>query len=156
MAPLPEPAPDSLEIPNPLIVVEVLSPSSEKTDRGRKWHEYQQIESLRHYLIVSQTVCEVQHHARTDDGWTVRVCGPGDVIVLGQPDAVREVYRLLAASKQAAKLPAPGTLDINPLGIDAVRPGLEIIIDYVYRQRLIPKRYTVDELFDDVTRVLGR
>jgi 4,5-dihydroxyphthalate decarboxylase len=72
------------------------------------------------------------------------------------PDAVREVYRLLAASKQAAQLPAPGALDINPLGIEAVRPGLEIIIDYVYRQRLIPKRYAVDELFDDVTRALGR
>jgi len=72
------------------------------------------------------------------------------------PDAVREVFRLLAASKQAAKLPAPGTLDINPLGIEAVRPGLEIIIDYVYRQRLIPRRFEVDELFDDTTRVLGR
>jgi len=72
------------------------------------------------------------------------------------PRAVREVFRLIAASKQAAGLPAPNAIDMNPLGLDAVRPGLEIAIDYVYRQRLIPRRYTVDELFDDVTRDLGR
>jgi hypothetical protein len=37
-----------------------------------------------------------------------------------------------------------------------VRTGLEIAIDYVHRQRLIPRRLTVDELFDEVTRALGR
>jgi 4,5-dihydroxyphthalate decarboxylase len=35
------------------------------------------------------------------------------------------------------------------------RPSLEVAIDCVYRQRLIPRRFTVDELFDDVTRGLG-
>ena len=32
--------------------------------------------------------------------------------------------------------------------------NLEVAIDYVYQQRLIPKRFTVDELFDGVTRKL--
>ena len=72
------------------------------------------------------------------------------------PQAVREIYRLLVESKRAAELPSPNTIDMNPMGIEAVRPGLEIAIDYVHRQRLIPRRFTVDELFDDVTRALGR
>ena len=40
-------------------------------------------------------------------------------------------------------------------GIEACRPTLEIIIDYCVRQKLIPRKITVDSLFDDVTRVLA-
>jgi 4,5-dihydroxyphthalate decarboxylase len=36
--------------------------------------------------------------------------------------------------------------------VEANRRNLEVAIDYVYRQRLIPRRFSVDELFDDVTR----
>ena len=71
------------------------------------------------------------------------------------PQAAAEAFRLLVASKRAAGLPAASAIDANPMGIAAVRPGLEVAIDYVYRQRLIPRRFTVDELFDDATRVLG-
>jgi len=70
------------------------------------------------------------------------------------PDAVREVYRLLKESKRAAPAPEPGALDMTPIGLEANRRNLEIAIEYVYQQRLIPKRYTVDELLDDVTRSL--
>jgi len=71
------------------------------------------------------------------------------------PDAVREIYRLLAASKKAAKLPRPGEFDTNPFGLEANRRNLEVVIDYVHQQRMIPRRFAVDELFDDVTRKLG-
>jgi 4,5-dihydroxyphthalate decarboxylase len=57
-------------------------------------------------------------------------------------DAAAEVSRLLAASIAAA-----GSPEMNPYGIEANRRNLEIAIDYVHRQRLIPKRYAVDELF---------
>jgi 4,5-dihydroxyphthalate decarboxylase len=70
------------------------------------------------------------------------------------PDAVREVYRLLKESKRAAPPPEPGALDMTPIGLEPNRRNLEIAIEYVYQQRLIPKRYKVDELFDDVTRKL--
>jgi 4,5-dihydroxyphthalate decarboxylase len=70
------------------------------------------------------------------------------------PGAVREIYRLLGESKKAAKLPKPGELDVNPFGVEANRRNLEVVIDTVYRQRMIPKRFSVDELFDDVTRAL--
>ncbi|HET7766293.1 MAG TPA: phosphate ABC transporter substrate-binding protein [Burkholderiales bacterium] len=71
------------------------------------------------------------------------------------PGAVREIYRLLMESKKAAKLPRPGEVDVNPFGVEANRRNLEVVIDTVYRQRMIPRRFSVDELFDDVTRALG-
>jgi 4,5-dihydroxyphthalate decarboxylase len=71
------------------------------------------------------------------------------------PGAVREIYRLLMESKKAAKLPRPGEVDVNPFGVEVNRRNLEVVIDTVYRQRMIPRRFAVDELFDDVTRALG-
>ncbi|MSQ88155.1 MAG: hypothetical protein EXR32_02625 [Betaproteobacteria bacterium] len=56
--------------------------------------------------------------------------------------AAAEISRMLEASIRAA-----GSPDLNPYGIEANRRNLEVAIDYVYRQRLIPQRYTVEELF---------
>ena len=70
------------------------------------------------------------------------------------PEAVREFYRLLVESKQASGLPLAGELDTSPMGLEANRRSLETAIDFVFTQRLIPRRFTVDELFDDVTRKL--
>jgi 4,5-dihydroxyphthalate decarboxylase len=78
-----------------------------------------------------------------------------DSLSKSRPEAVREIYRLLERSKKAAKLPKAGELDTNPFGLEANRRNLEIVIDTVYRQRMIPRRFSVDELFDDVTRKLG-
>ena len=72
-----------------------------------------------------------------------------------EPDVVREVYRLLLESKKAAGLPAPGASDTTPFGVEANRRSLEAAIEYAHQQRLIPRRFAVDELFDDVTRTLG-
>lgn len=56
-------------IVNPTVLVEVLSPSTEAVDRGRKWAQYQNIESLTDYLLVSQNEPRVEHFARhRDDG----------------------------------------------------------------------------------------
>jgi 4,5-dihydroxyphthalate decarboxylase len=70
------------------------------------------------------------------------------------PQAVRDVFRLLAESKKAAGLPAPDELDTIPFGVEANRRSLEMAVDYAFRQQLIPRRLAVDELFDDVTRAL--
>jgi 4,5-dihydroxyphthalate decarboxylase len=71
-----------------------------------------------------------------------------------QPNAVREICRLLAESKRMAGPPPAGEPDTTPFGVEANRRNLEVAIDYLYRQRMIPRRFTVDELFDDVTRRL--
>jgi len=54
-----------------------------------------------------------------------------------------EVYRLLAESKRLAT----ENTENSPFGIEENRRNLEVAIDYVHRQGLIPRRYTVDELF---------
>ena len=70
------------------------------------------------------------------------------------PGAVREVYRMLLDSKKAAGLPKPGAIDTIPFGFDAVKPALELMSSYAFEMKLIPRRYSVDELFDDTTRAL--
>jgi len=73
-------------------------------------------------------------------------------IVKSRPDVVREVFRLLRESKEMA--PAKDR-DAIRFGVEANRRSLEIIIEYALAQQLIPRRFTVDELFDDTTRSLG-
>ena len=70
-----------------------------------------------------------------------------------RPDVVREIYRMLVESKRAAG--PPDDLDTTPFGVGANHRNLEVAIEYVYAQRLIPRRFSVDELFDDVTRRLS-
>jgi 4,5-dihydroxyphthalate decarboxylase len=71
-----------------------------------------------------------------------------------RPDVVKEVFRTVYESKKAAGLPDSGELDPYRFGVEACRPILEIIIDYCFQQKLIPRRVTVDELFDDNTCAL--
>jgi 4,5-dihydroxyphthalate decarboxylase len=70
-----------------------------------------------------------------------------------RPDVVKEVFRLLVESKNAAG--APKNPEPLRFGVEACRPVLETIIDYCYKQGLIPARLSVDSLFDDVTRKLS-
>src|SRR3974390_2031187 len=72
-----------------------------------------------------------------------------------RPDVVKDIFRQLHASKRAAGLPDGGELDPYRFGVEACRPILEIIIDFCHRQQLIPRRMSVDELFDDTTRALS-
>lgn len=69
-----------------------------------------------------------------------------------RPDLVREVYRLLVESKNAAP-PGKNSAALR-FGVEAARPSLAKMIDYAVRQKLIPRHFEVDELFDDVTRSL--
>jgi 4,5-dihydroxyphthalate decarboxylase len=71
-----------------------------------------------------------------------------------QPDVVKEVFRTIHESKKAAGLPDGGELDPYRFGVEACRPILEVIIDFCFQQKLIPRRIAVDELFDDTTRAL--
>jgi 4,5-dihydroxyphthalate decarboxylase len=70
------------------------------------------------------------------------------------PGAVREVFRMLLESKTAAGLPKPGAIDTLPFGFDAVRPAIELMSSYALEMKIIPRRYSVEELFDDTTRGL--
>jgi 4,5-dihydroxyphthalate decarboxylase len=79
-----------------------------------------------------------------------------DTLAKSRPDVVKEIYRMLQESKRAADMPTDGTPD-DPLrfGIEANRQAIELIIDICASQKVIPRRFTVDELFEDAKRILG-
>lgn len=67
----------------PVIVVEIVSPSSSSYDRNAKRALYRLIPTLQHYLVVSQTRAMVEVDTRTDDGWsTAHVIGLGATVEL--------------------------------------------------------------------------
>jgi Uma2 family endonuclease len=59
---------DALVLDRPLIVVEVLSPSSERSDTGEKLSDYFLVDSIQHYLIVNPFRRLVIHHRRVGAG----------------------------------------------------------------------------------------
>ena len=54
---------------NPIVIIEILSPSTEAYDRGEKFSHYRQIESLQEYIIVSQNKVNVERFLRKPDEW---------------------------------------------------------------------------------------
>jgi 4,5-dihydroxyphthalate decarboxylase len=74
-----------------------------------------------------------------------------NAIAGSRPDVVKEVFRALRESRRTAPPPADGgVLDPWRFGVEPNRRSLEIIIDYSFRQKLIPRPFSVDELFADV------
>ena len=98
---------------------------------ARQWHAKHGVVPINHMVVVTADLAREQ------------------------PETVQEVYRMLLASKQAAGLAKPGGLDMHPFGFEACLPALRMIIDYCVQQQLIPRRFEVEELFDDTTRALG-
>lgn len=56
---------------NPVLIVEVLSPSTEAYDRGEKFLHYRTIESLQEYVLVAQDRVLVERFVRARDGWNL-------------------------------------------------------------------------------------
>jgi Uma2 family endonuclease len=57
---------------NPSVIVEVMSESTEKDDRTDKFREYQQITSLRHYVLIDQARIAVTHFEKLAQGlWAI-------------------------------------------------------------------------------------
>ncbi len=78
----------------PVLLAEVLSPSTEATDRGRKFQLYRAIPSLEHYLLIDQNRMQVECFDRRT-GWTPRsVAGdaPLDLSALSLSIPVRDFY----------------------------------------------------------------
>nr|WP_103016498.1 Uma2 family endonuclease [Salinibacter ruber] len=53
---------------NPTLIVEVLSPTTEDYDHGKKFSRYRRIDTLQEYLLVAQDAPHVEHYVRQDDG----------------------------------------------------------------------------------------
>lgn len=53
----------------PVILFEILSPGSERDDRGDKWLEYRSLPSLMHYVLIAQDQVRVEHFRREGEAW---------------------------------------------------------------------------------------
>jgi 4,5-dihydroxyphthalate decarboxylase len=71
-----------------------------------------------------------------------------------QPDAVKKLWELLRRGKTST-LPTTDPIETTPFGIEATRPALERIITYAHQQKIIPRRYSVDEIYEDAARIIG-
>jgi Uma2 family endonuclease len=58
---------------NPIVIIEVLSPSTERYDRGMKFQNYRTIPTLQDYLLISQDDHRIEHYTRQENGeWLLR------------------------------------------------------------------------------------
>lgn len=83
---------------NPVLIIEVTSPSTERTDRSEKLMYYLQMPSLREYAVVDQHQMRVEVHRRQENGgWlTYSFTEPGDVVEFASVDLsipLPEIYR---------------------------------------------------------------
>jgi Uma2 family endonuclease len=53
-------------VTNPIVLVEVLSPSTENYDRGKKFEYYRTIDTLQEYVVIAQDRAHVEHYVRQD------------------------------------------------------------------------------------------
>ncbi|HEV3049124.1 MAG TPA: Uma2 family endonuclease, partial [Longimicrobium sp.] len=93
---------------NPVLLVEVLSPSTTNYDHGRKWESYRGITSLQHYLLVAQDKARVEQYTRHGEHFWhyTETLGLDSVVQLESLDvslALTEIYEgVLAADGQSA------------------------------------------------------
>ena len=91
---------------NPLLIVEVLSPSIENYDRTGKFEHYQTIETLTDYLLVEQDEARVTLYTRRADYWEMRVItGLAGRVFLPSVDvmlSLSDVYALIEFETEQA------------------------------------------------------
>jgi len=96
-----EPDPDALAVDSPVIVVEVVSPSSEKDDTETELVDYFSVPSIQHYLVIFSDKRIVVHHQRKVDGdISTRIASDGD-IALNPPGISVPVSALLSPEKKS-------------------------------------------------------
>ena len=60
---------------NPIVIVEVLSQSTERHDRTTKFFDYQSIPSLKEYLMIAQQSHSITHCTRLREEWRIEILG---------------------------------------------------------------------------------
>jgi Uma2 family endonuclease len=76
---------DAMAVPDPLIIVDVLSPTTSGVDRGLKLGDYFRLPSVQHYLLVWPETPRIVHHARAPDGDVATAVFTSGQIVLDPP-----------------------------------------------------------------------
>ncbi|MDE0315394.1 MAG: Uma2 family endonuclease [Candidatus Poribacteria bacterium] len=87
---------------NPILIVEVLSPSTEVFDRGEKFAHYQELMSLREYILVSQDRMRVEHHRLIETHWVGNTFeAPEDVLKFNSIECelpLKDIYTRISFS----------------------------------------------------------
>jgi Uma2 family endonuclease len=87
---------DSHTATNPVLIIEVLSPTTERYDRDEKFAHYRRIPSLASYALISQEEHRLEVFSRNPDGsWTLRETrrGAADLSAIGCVLPLEDVYR---------------------------------------------------------------
>jgi Uma2 family endonuclease len=92
-------------VAEPAIIVEVMSPSSEDDDTGRKWFSYRKIPSLKHYLVLSQDEQVIQVHSRAGELWRERFVSAG-TLEIDDPPVRLEIDAVYAGTGLADRPPS--------------------------------------------------
>jgi 4,5-dihydroxyphthalate decarboxylase len=106
--------------------VETLIPDAKAA--ARKWYEREGVIPINHVFVIRAELSRER------------------------PDVVREVFRMLAESRSLA--PDNITAGLPPFGLEKNRKQLELAIEWALEQGILPRRLSVDELFDDTTAAL--
>lgn len=97
---------DKNAVLNPIVLVEVLSKSTEAYDRGEKFAHYRRIPSLREYVLVSTETKRVEVFRRGDNGvWSLYEAnddGSVELTSIGCKLALPEVYLGVFEGKEAS------------------------------------------------------
>jgi Uma2 family endonuclease len=95
---------------NPQLIVEVLSDSTEKYDRGEKFAHYRRLESLRDYVLISQHTMRVEHYSRRGETWVLtELAQPGSVLRIDSVDCdvpLADIYERVEFPPSASRFPA--------------------------------------------------
>ncbi|MEZ6130407.1 MAG: Uma2 family endonuclease [Planctomycetaceae bacterium] len=96
---------------NPIVIFEVLSPSTEAYDRGDKFGQYRTIETFREYLLVCQDRPHVEQFLKQDDGnWLLKEYNGNNAVItiesLGCQLSLADVYAKVDFTK-AERTPVP-------------------------------------------------
>ena len=81
---------------NPTVIIEVLSPTTEKRDRGAKFKSYKALPSLQEYVLIGSEYRTIEVHRREGDFWRQYLYGEGDLVELkslGIHFSFDDVYR---------------------------------------------------------------
>lgn len=93
---------------NPTVIVEILSPSTERYDRGRKFQRYRLIPSFREYVLIAQDAYTIDHYIRqADNTWNLSTSDRLDDTIalpsIGCTLALADVYEKVPLDRPASR-----------------------------------------------------
>lgn len=92
---------DAVEFSDPIVVVEVLSPSTRAVDVGAKLSDYFRLPSVRHYLILRTDSRTAIHHARSEDGTIATAILTAGTIAFDPPSVTIDLAKVFGADARA-------------------------------------------------------